>query len=278
MNARRARSVALLALLAVAGAQTTSQKLQDLQQQLSRQKQLSEQQKARLAQLRQDIAALGTRQRAAIDRIDELGDEIGTLERQSRDLTQRILAVQDGIRTLEGQISVTNARVERLKADVRQLMRAVQRERSGQYLALLAQARSISDFVVRAKYVTVMGQQNVSLVRSLREEAQKLDEQRAQRVALANQLTGLKQEAQAKLSERLALKASQEKLLAELRDTEQGRRALALRTEAQRQLTATTIDDLVGQVVTERARIEAERRAREEAERLRREEEARRLR
>ncbi len=54
------------------GLSSTSQKLQQLQQQLSAQKQLSAQQKAQLEQLRRNIASLSAQQQEVLGQIDTL--------------------------------------------------------------------------------------------------------------------------------------------------------------------------------------------------------------
>ena len=262
----------------LAAAQTTSEKLEQLQQQLERQKQLSEQQRRKLEELRRDLAQLGQQQRDTLARLDTLAEQIAELERQGQDVQTRIQSVQLQIKNLEGQIAVTSARVERLKEDVRHLMRAVYREKNARYLQLVSQAKSLSDLVIRARYANAVGEQNVRIVRELRTQVEALEAQKQQQLTLNGELTQLQQQLQAKLKAVQSRRSQQQTLLAELQRSEQGQRALALQTQAQVQVTARSIDSILGGIVQERARVEAERRAREEAERRRREEEARRLR
>lgn len=264
-------------------AQTTSQKLEQLQRDLARQRDLSEAGRKRLEDLRASLAGLAGREREALATLDTLGAEIARLQDQGRDLEARISAVQDGIRDLDGRIAVGQARVDRLKAGVRTLMRRSYTERGGQYLALVAQARSIQDFLVRARYLRDVGRQNVTLVRSLRDETEALRVQREQRVTLAAQLTDLRRDLQAKLEARRDALSRQQALLADLRRTTAGQRALQVQAQADAALTSSRIDGLLSGIVSEKARleaerIEAERRRREEEERRRRAEEARRLR
>ena len=52
------------------------------------------------------------------------------------------------------------------------------RERSGRYLQLLSQARSLSDLLIRLNYANIAGQYNVEVTRTLRAEVQNLETQR----------------------------------------------------------------------------------------------------
>ncbi len=269
--------IALLTL-SLAGAQTPSQKLQDLQRQLQSQRQLSEAQQQRLKQLRRDLAALDAQQKQALARLDQLGASIADLQRQSGDLADRVAGVRAAVADLDGRVAVSTARTERLKANVRALMLSLYKERGGRYLELLSQAKSLSDVVIGGRYADMLGRQNVELIRDLKSETARLNTLRDQQLSLQAQLDGLQVQLQGKLADVRSRQVEQQATLKDLQRTQQGRQALALQTRAQQQVTANTIDSLLSGIVAERARLEAERQARLAAERARRAEEARKLR
>ncbi len=275
---RRPLALALVALLGLAAAQDTSEKLQQLQQQLSQQQQLSAQQAQQLQDLRARLSQLGDKQKATLARLDALAGNISTLQAQGRDLKDRIKTTQGQIADLDARIAERQARVDRLAEDVRQLMQALYRERSGRYLSLLSQAKSLSDLLVRARYANVMGTENVRVIETLKAERAALDQERSQQVVYRDQLAGLVQDLQGKLAALVQQRGQQNALLAQLRQNQQGQQALAAQTQAQRVLTAQTINSLVSGIVTEKNRLAEERRRRIEEERRRREAELARLR
>ncbi|WP_156103454.1 murein hydrolase activator EnvC [Deinococcus sp. YIM 77859] len=257
---------------------TTSARLEQLQRELQQQRQLSTQQRRQLERLRANIQNLSAQQRQTLERLDTLSGRVARLENETATLAARVALAQRQLSDLAAQREVTQARVTRLQGDVRELLAALYRERSGRYLALLSQARSLSDLLIRLKYVNIAGQYHVQVTRALREEVQTLETQRVQQAEQTARLQALQQERVTKLTELRDRRAEQSRLLAQLRQSEQGQRTLAARTQAQQALTARTIDELIGAVVKERARIEAERKRRLEEERRRREAELRRIR
>lgn len=271
-------ALALAALLAVGAAQTTSEQLQQLQQQLEQQQQLDQQQAQQLAQLRQNLAALGEQQRQTLGRIDVLAGGVARLEAQAQELGGRIQGVQGQIAALELQVQATSARVERLKLSARELMNALYRERSGRYVELLSQAKSLSDLVIRARYANLLGQQNTRVVEDLKTETARLNEQKRQQLSYRDQLAGLQQQLQAKADDLTRRRGQQQALLAELRRNQAGQQALQVQTQAQRAITNQNINGLVAGIVKEQARLAEERRRKAEEERKRREAEQRRIR
>lgn len=257
---------------------TTSQRLQQLERELQQQRQLSVQQQQELERLRANIQNLTAQQRQTLDRLDLLAGQVTRLENETATLAARVALAQRQLADTTAQRELTQTRVTRLQGDVRQLLSALYRERSGRYLQLLSQARSLSDLLIRLRYANMAGQHNVEVIETLRQEVQTLETQRTQQAQQTADLQTLQAQRVAKLTELRDRRAEQQQLLATLKRSEQGQRTLAAQTQAQQALTAQTIDELVGAVVKERARIEAERQRRLEEERRRREAELRRIR
>lgn len=260
------------------GLSTTSQKLKQLQQQLSSQKQLSSAQKAQLETLRSNIASLSQQQQKVLGQIDTLENRIATLQNQKLKLEQNIRAAQADVAQTKLLVERTQKRVSLLKSDLRQLLELLYRERSAQYLRLLNQAENLSDLVIRTRYANMSGEHNITVIQDLKDQQTTLQAQQAQQAAQTAKLQNLRNEQLGQLTDLRDARSEQQALVAQLQKTQTGKKALALQNQAQQALTVQSIDSLVGNIVAERTRIEQERRQRIEAERQRRAEELRRIR
>lgn len=275
--ARTLGTAVILGFMLLAGAQTTSEKLQQLQQELQQQKTLNDQQAKQLETLRARLNNLTAQQKATLNRLDALAQNVADLENQLAEVTARVALAERQLADTTSQLQVTQVRAERLKVDVRGILNSLYRERSGQYLALLTQSKSLSDLLIRLDYANMSGQHNLKVISTLRDTAELLKTQQQQQAQQAQALKNVQAERSAKLTQLRQKRSEQQALLAQLRKSAAGQQALAVQTQAQQALTAQSIDTLVGQVVQERARIEAERKRRLEEERKRREAEAKRL-
>ncbi len=268
----------LLSAALLAGAQTTSERLESLQRQLQQQRRLGAGQREELERLRANIQNLTAQQRQTLTRLDTLAESVADLENQTAVLAARVALAERQLADTTAQRGLTERRVVRLQGDVRELLDALYRERSGRYLQLLSQSANLSDLLIRLRYANLAGQHNIEVIETLRGAVQTLTAQQAQERQQAATLQGLQTRRLARLEDLRDRRAEQQTLLASLRRSEQGQRTLAAQTQAEQALTARTIDGLVGAVVRERARLEAERRRRLEEERQRREAELRRIR
>ncbi len=257
---------------------TTSQRLEQLQRDLKEQKQLSAQQAQELNRLRRNIQNLSAQQKETLSQLDALAAQVADLENELAALNVRTDQAERQLADTTSQLSVTQTRVERLKSDVREILNTLYRSRSGDYLGLLSQSRSLSDLLIRLRYSNLAARYNAGIIQNLKDEVQTLEGQRERQDLQTRQLRDLQTRRAAALSSLKARRTQQNRLLAQLRSSEQGQRALAAQRQAERALTARTIDTLVTQVVAERQRIEAERQRRLAEERRRREEEQRRIR
>ncbi|NTY02205.1 murein hydrolase activator EnvC [Deinococcus sp. JMULE3] len=273
-----ARALALTLLLGVGGAQDTSARLDQLQQQLQEQRQLSEDKARELAAVRARIQNLSAQQRQTLTQLDDLARRTAALENELATITARVTLAQRQLTDTTEQLKVTRAQVARLQGDVREVMTLMYRQRSGQYLQLLSQARSLPDLLIRLRYTNMAGAYQTQVLAGLRSQAAALRDQERVQAQQTAQFTKLQAERSAKLAALRAQREQQNTLLAQLRTSEQGQRTLAAQRAAEQALAAQQVDQLVGQVVAERARLEQERQRRLEEERRRREEEARRIR
>lgn len=270
--------LSLMLAVPLTSAQTTSEKLQQLQNELQQQKQLSAQQAQELQRLRQNIQNLSAQQKQTLARLDALANNVSALENEISALNARTALAERQLADLNSQIALTQARVDRLQTDVREILNTQYRDRSGRYLQLMSQSRSLSDLMIRMKYSNIAGQYNTQVIQTLRGEVLNLKNQQELQAQQTKALKDLQAKRNTTLTTLKAKRAEQGRLLAQLRASEQGQRALATQRQADQALTASTINQLVTQVVAERNRIEAERQRRLEEERRRRAEEARKLR
>ncbi|MFW8625255.1 murein hydrolase activator EnvC family protein [Deinococcus sp. ME38] len=257
---------------------STSERLERLQRELQQQRQLSADRARELETLRRSIQNLSAQQRATLARLDTLAAGAARLENEVAVVTARVALAERALADTAEQLKVTQARVERLQSDVREVLLLQYRDRSGRYLQLLSQSSSLSDLLIRLRYANMAGEYNTRVIESLAGEVKVLAEQREQQTRQARDLRTLQAQRTAALKALTAQRAEQNRLLAQLRSSEAGKRTLAAQRQAEQALAARTVDALVGQVVAERGRLEAERQRRLEEERRRREEEARRIR
>lgn len=257
---------------------STSERLEQLQRELQQQRQLSADRARELETLRRSIQNLSAQQRATLARLDTLAAGAARLENEVAVVTARVALAERALADTAEQLKVTQARVERLQSDVREVLLLQYRDRSGRYLQLLSQSSSLSDLLIRLRYANMAGEYNTRVIESLAGEVKVLAEQREQQTRQARDLRTLQAQRTAALKALTAQRAEQNRLLAQLRSSEAGKRTLAAQRQAEQALAARTVDALVGQVVAERGRLEAERQRRLEEERRRREEEARRIR
>ncbi|GAA5436234.1 peptidoglycan DD-metalloendopeptidase family protein [Deinococcus aquaticus] len=256
---------------------STSQRLEQLQRDLQQQRQLSAAKARELQALRASIQNLSAQQRQTLSRLDTLAASASKLENEIATVTARVALAERALADTAAQLNVTQARVERLQGDVREILQLQYRDRSGRYLQLLSQSRSLSDLLIRLRYANIAGEYNTRVIQTLAGEIEVLDRQKAQQARQTQDLKELQAQRTAVLKNLTARRAEQTTLLSQLRSSEAGKRTLATQRQAEQALAAQTIDQLVGQVVAERSRLEAERQRRLEEERRRRAEEARRI-
>ncbi|GGR44386.1 hypothetical protein GCM10008959_01690 [Deinococcus seoulensis] len=256
---------------------STSDRLEQLQRDLQQQRQLSAAKARELEDLRRSIQNLSAQQRKTLARLDTLAASASKLENEIATVTARVALAERALADTTSQLDVTQARVTRLQDDVREILQLQYRDRSGRYLQLLSQSRSLSDLLIRLRYANMAGEYNTRVIQTLAGEIEVLDRQKAQQAQQTKDLKALQAQRTAALKNLTARRAEQTALLTQLRSSEAGKRTLATQRQAEQALAAQTIDQLVGQVVAERSRLEAERQRRLEEERRRRAEEARRI-
>lgn len=267
----------LVVSLSLAQDATDSKKLQELNKELEQKRQTNEKQVEKLETLRKQIGMLSARQKRILRQVDRLSGDIEQRENELARVNARAAIAERQLNDIIAKYDLTQAKVKELKISVRRLLDATYRERSSQYLRLLTQASSFSDLLIRLDYANMSGEQTLGFIRLLKEQNAVLEMQRTER----KQRTITFQDLQAQQVRQIdALKdkrEEQEQYLVELRESEAGKRTLALRAGAAQAKTAQNVDALVEQVVQEQKRLELERKRKAEAERQARLAEAKRI-
>lgn len=190
---------------------------------------------------------------------DEVSSELVSLRAQRE-------ALQAQIRDLEAQLEQTRERIDEIHADlealkerVKALLLNLHRQRSGRFARVLAQAESFHDLQVKNYYLSLLSEQDASVM-------QRLDTARSELLAAQQQLSeqlAAQEAAAAELSSNEArLEAKEAELASIIADLESTRAGqLAQRQsllEAQDRIEE-TLGDLDRQLEAEIARLRAER-------------------
>ena len=248
--------------------------------------QLQGSQVARAAQARQiaglerDIAGLSAQERRVQDQFEVSNTKIADLDNQKRDVEAQIADTQGKIADLESQISVTEARVARQRAAVNALLVRMYRNKSGEFVKLVARAESMHDLLLRAQYANKLSSADLELIANLKRDLERLGVQRQNLVALTDRLNSLQRQLIAKLDGLKVQRQNQKNAIESLQQSVAGRSALKLETVRAQQRTEAQMQALLGDMAQERTRLEAVRQARLKAlalEKARRIEEARQI-
>jgi murein DD-endopeptidase MepM/ murein hydrolase activator NlpD len=135
-------------------------------------------QAARADRLQQNIAVLSSRERQLNDQIGLLSEQIDTLAATIRQTEQKITDTNIRIAETEGRIRALAAKIDLQKAQVQNLMRALQREGGDRYLRLLSRTDSLFDLLVRSHQVNQLGSSDVQVIEQLQANVRLLDSEK----------------------------------------------------------------------------------------------------
>lgn len=271
-------TVALLTLPPWGSAQPGQAPSDPLQQQLEQQREVGERQRALLADIRASLVSLSAEEQATLTRLDGLNAEIDRLRGQSEVLDLKLRQTETRLGVSERDIVALQARVGQLRQGVSLNLNSLYRERTGEYLALLAQTQTLPELLLRLRWANYAGEQQVARIRELDREAARLQGEREAQEQARNELGALQAQRQAALSELAARQAEAQALLSELRRTAAGQRLLEVQGQAELAQTAQNIDTLLDAAVQQQQQLEAQRQRDLEAQRQREAETAARLR
>ncbi|GHG00140.1 peptidase M23 [Deinococcus piscis] len=249
-----------------------------LQQQLEQQQEVGERQRALLAEIRGSLASLSSEEQATLNQLDRLNAEIDQLRGQSGLLDFKLRQTETRLGVTERDILALQARVGQLRSGITLHLDALYRERTGEYLALLAQAQTLPELLLRLRWANYAGERQVALIRELDRDAERLESELAAQEKTRAELKTLQAQRQQALAELAARQAESQTLLAGLRRTAAGQRLLELQGRAELAQTGQNIDTLLDAAAQQQAQLAAQRQRDLEAQRQREAETAARLR
>ncbi len=252
-----------------AGAQADTSVRDRLERQASEYEDLLQERRDEIARIEE---ALGDTRATLEDRIAER-DAVSAL---IADLAADEAALEERIATLEAERTETEARIadeeadlELLRARIEALLVNLHRQRTGRQVNALAGAESLHDLRVQNRYLDLLSEQDVRLVREVDAQLAVLNELRADLERQLSELeTNRAQLAETRLQQERT-RAQLQTIIAELNETEEGQQAQRVALlEAEQRLEA-ELADTQARLQREIARLqEEERRLREEAQRF----------
>ncbi|MDX2006014.1 MAG: peptidoglycan DD-metalloendopeptidase family protein [Meiothermus sp.] len=258
--------------------------LDQLRQAAEQNRQLQQQQQARINALNLDLANLDAATQQQLGQFRRLEGEITRLERERRQIEEQIGLLQGQQREAEARIADLEKRLEGLKQRLSTLLNSLHRERAARYLPLL-RAQSFTDLAVRSRWVGILGSTQTDLMDQINNTVRSLNEERDRLQLLVNNLNQAKLERDARIGQLAQNQRSIQLVVANLRQQSVGRQALLRETlVAQQQLRREfggiqgRIGSELRRIAEERRRLEAERQARLAEERRRQAAEAARIR
>ncbi|MDO4264139.1 MAG: peptidoglycan DD-metalloendopeptidase family protein [Deinococcus sp.] len=240
-----------------------------LQQQLEQQRAVGERQRTLLAEIRAELASLSTQEQATLAQLDRLNTEIDRLRGQVGVLDLKLRQTETRLGVTGRDILALQARVGQLRRSVGLNLNSLYRERTSEYLALLAQAQTLPELLLHLRWANYAGERHVALIRELDREAARLEgEIKAQRQARA-ELGAVKGQRQESLNALAARQAEARTLLTGLRRTAAGQRLLEVQGRAELAQTGQNIDTLLDAAVQQQGALATQRRRALEAQRQR---------
>lgn len=249
-----------------------------LQQQLEEQRAVGERQQAALAEIRSALASLSDEEQATLRQLDTLNTKIDTLRGQASSLEVKLKGAEARLGVTGRDILALQTRVESLRQSVALNMGALYRERTGEYLALLAQAQTLPELLLRLRWANYAGERYVATIQELDAETARLQDEQATEEQTRAELQTLQAERRKALDDLAARQAEAQTLLAGLRQSAEGQRLLDLQGQAELQQTGENITQLMDAAVSRQQAQEAQRQRDLQAQRQREAESAARLR
>jgi murein DD-endopeptidase MepM/ murein hydrolase activator NlpD len=235
------------------------QNVQSLEQNLQTAKAIRAQQSARAAALEAELKNLGGQESRLSTQVRSLNATLNKLEFESLALSQAIAKNIKASTQLQIQIIKLNQTVSQQKRAVQSLIVSIDRERSSRYVKLLARADNLYDLVVKSKDLDTIGQNDLTVIDSLKKNIADRQEKNLELQNTIAQLNAnqrfLETKKDAITRNRTQLNAS----IGQLRRTAQGRKVVLLATVKARQRSDASISSLLGNVYQQRQALKRER-------------------
>lgn len=258
-------AVLLFVLAASAAAQVDTSRRDALEGEIAGYERLLEQRSAEIAEIQAQLGETAAALQARIRERDAVAAEIGTLRTQRADLQAQMKQLELDLEETAANINRILANLDSLLDRISALLVNLYTRGASRYAEALSQATSYHDFQVRSHYLSLLTDQDVTLVNELNDtRAELLDAQQQQREQLEAQ-SAAEEELRRNEEALVAQEANLGSIISELESTQAGQRAQEqAHMQAQNEIES-ILNSLAGQLQSEIRRL------REEEERLRRE-------
>lgn len=249
-----------------------------LQGQLQEQQAISKRQQAALAEIRGNLSSLSAEEQATLKKLDTLNADIDRLRGQTGAIEAQLKQTEESLHSSGRDALALQTRVEALRRTVALNLGVLYRQRSSDYLSLLAQAQTLPELLLRLRWANYAGEQQVARIQELDAETARLQGELAAQTKAREDLQTLQTQRRAALDELAQRQAEAQTLLASLRQSAEGQRLLEVQGQAELQQTGENINLLVGAALKQRETLEAQRQRELQAKKQREQEAAARLR
>jgi murein DD-endopeptidase MepM/ murein hydrolase activator NlpD len=237
-----------------------------IESQIGEGQRLLEARRAEIAAITEELGSIDASLRSRIAERDRASADLAELQRQRADLQAGLASLRADVAATEARVTALEFDLEAVKGRVQGLLRNLHRQRAAGYGTALARADSFHDLAVQQRFLGMLAAQDVEVVTELDAVITELG---AARVALEEQIAALEARERQLAQNAVELEATRTRLdtlIAELRATEEGRRAEQRSLLEAEEALAAQLDRLDRALAEEIARLEAEeRRLRQQA-------------
>jgi murein DD-endopeptidase MepM/ murein hydrolase activator NlpD len=267
-----------------ATAQTTSQKLEQLQRDLRTQQTIRDRQNQKAGSLERELRDLNTQEKTLLGRVKALNLRLTKLQDERAFVQGQLDKNTKRSEQLQLEIKTLTARIAYGKKQLQRLLVALDRERSNRYIKLMARAENAFDLSVKSRDLDTIQDVNLDVIDDLRNNAAQLTQKNLEYRSVIAKLNEYQRKLEAKKEAITKNRADLNANIAQLRRTQRGKQALQYEALQASRTASAKASVIFAGVVQERGRLaeirrqralEAARRA--EAERQRQIAEARRL-
>ena len=240
----------------------TTETTQQLEQAIEESNQILQQRQQELAEIEAVLGESAVALEERVNERDRVSAELAERQAERSALLVDIEAANEAIATTAARITTLQDDLANLKVRVQELLVTLYKQRTGRFANLLSEAESFHDLRKQNYFLSLLSEQDVSLINDLDATVNELAALQAEQQAQLNELSS--KEAELRETE-AALSASQAELdaiIAELNATREGQLALQQNLLEQQVALEQQLEDLFSDLNVERYRERA-RQARE---------------
>ena len=259
--------VALIVVAPPASAQVDTSVRDALERQAGEYQTLLQERRDEIARIERELGQTRSVLEARIAERDAVSARIGELDAEQRRIEARIEELEAERLRTEAAIASEERELEALKGRIRALLMNLHRQRAGRGVNALAGAESLHDLRVKNVYLSLLSRQDVALVAEVDAQIASLNELRARLQSQLTELATSRDRLAAARSEQEQARAQLQALIEDLNATEAGQEAQRAELLRAQQRLEAELADTEARLQREVARLrEEERRLREQAE------------